>query len=733
MIRRSRFHSIRITLFAGAALFGSWEPALAQDTNPSAKQQGATASVDVADIIVTAQRRSERLQDVPISIQTLSAARLADQSITNVRELTTAIPGFNFTTVGAFALPSLRGVASQGTAAGLDPAVPTYLDGVYQSSTIASTFELSDISNIEVLEGPQGTLYGRNATGGAILITTRKPSFDFGGNASISYGTFNDLRESAFVTGGLVPDLLAFSLSGDHHSRDGYVADLVRGGKIADLEAGTVRGKLLLTPSPNVQITLTGMHQVLNDPTSAAGLALGGNSLSKRINPTLAVTTVPFTLTSNVPPLSKNRSDQASLNVHVDTNLGQINSVSGYEKTLSLFNQDADGGPAKGLQFTYRFPNKAYSQEVSFTSRKFGPVSLLAGALYFNQDAVGNLVANAAQDILGEQKIEAYAVYSELTIAPTGSLTLIGGLRYSHEHRDYVGQLAILPAPYVTVAVAGKSFDAVTPRLTAKYQITSALNVYASYNKAFKSGVFNPSGLVTTPVSPEKGTAYEVGAKFSAGKVRVNVAAFKYKFTDLQVASTVTNPLTGTTASRLQNAAGASIKGFSLDGNVEVVKEFSLSGGFTYVDAKYTRFPSATVSVPFPVAACPVGAYPCGNNSAATIDASGNPLNRAPKFTGNITAQYKTEAFGGEVTASVTGYHNSGFSWDAANRLRQPAYNTLAANLRWRARGTGLEVSVYGRNLTKELYSDNLAESAGGDLISYAEPRTFGVKLGYSF
>jgi iron complex outermembrane receptor protein len=733
MIRRLRFNSVRTVLFAGAAFFGSCGPALAQNTNPSDKQQDATVSADVADIIVTAQRRNERLQDVPISIQTLSATTLADQSITNVRELTTAIPGFNFTTVGAFALPSLRGVASQGTAAGLDPAVPTYLDGVYQSSTIASTFELSDISNIEVLEGPQGTLYGRNAMGGAILITTRKPSFDFGGNASISYGTFNDWRGSAFITGGLVPNLLAFSLSGDYHKRDGYVADLVRGGNIDGLKAGTVRGKLLLTPSPNVQITLTGMHQELNDPTSAAGLALGGNSLSKRVDPTLPVTTVPYTLTTNLPPLSKNRSDQISLNIHVDTSAGQITSVSGYENSLSLFAQDADGGPAKGLQFTYRFPNTAYSQEVSFTSRKFGPFSLLAGALYFNQDAIGNLVANAAQDILGEQKIEAYAVYSELTVEPINNLTLIGGLRYSHEHRDYVGQLAILPAAYVTLAVGSKSFEAVTPRLTAKYQITPALNVYASYNKAFKSGAFNPSGLVSTPVSPEKGTAYEIGAKFAAGKVHANVAAFKYDFTDLQVASTVTNPVTGTTASQLQNAAGASIKGISLDANVEVVSGFSLSGGFTYVDAKYTSFPSATVSVPFPVGACPVGAYPCGNNSAATVDASGNPLNRAPTFTGNITAQYKMEAFGGEVTGSVTAYHNSGFSWDAANRLRQPAYNTLAANLRWRARGTGLEVSVYGRNLTKELYSDNLAESAGGDLISYAQPRTFGVKLGYSF
>lgn len=733
MIRRSQFSSVRFTLFAGAALFGAWESALAQEARPLDNQQAAAVPADAADIIVTAQRRSERLQDVPISIQTLSANTLANQSITNVRELTTAIPGFNFTTVGAFALPSLRGVSSQGTAAGLDPAVPTYLDGVYQSSTIASTFELSDISDIQVLEGPQGTLYGRNATGGAILITTRKPSFDFGGNGSISYGTYNDFRASAFLTGGLVPTLLAFSLSGDYHRRDGYVADLIRGGKINGLKGGTVRGKLLLTPSPNINITLTGMHQELNDPTAAAGLALGGNSLSKRVNSTLPVTTVPYTLTTNLPPLSKNRSDQISLNIHVDTNAGQITSVSGYENSHSLFAQDADGGPAKGLQFTYRFPNKAYSQEVSFTSRKFGAFSLLAGALYFNQDAIGNLVANAAQDILGEQKIEAYAFYSELTVEPISNLTLIGGLRYSHEHRDYVGQLAILPAPYATLAVGSKSFEAVTPRLTAKYQITPALNVYASYNKAFKSGVFNPSGLISTPVLPEKGTAYEIGAKFAAGKVRVNVAGFKYDFTDIQVASTVTNPITGTTASRLQNAAGAAIKGFSLDASAEVVSGFSLSGGFTYVDAKYTSFPLATVSLPFPVAACPVGAYPCGNNSAATVDASGNPLNRAPKFTGNITAQYTTEAFGGEVSASVTAYHNSGFSWDAANRLRQPAYNTLAANLRWRSRENGFEVSVYGRNLTKELYSDNLAESAGGDLISYAQPRTFGVKVGYSF
>jgi iron complex outermembrane receptor protein len=729
MIRRSRLSSVRILLFTGAALYGWVEPAHAQDSNPADKKQDATVSTGVGDIIVTAQRRSERLQDVPISIQTVSPTTLADQNITNVRELTTAIPGFNFTSVGAFAVPSLRGVTSQGTGAGLDPAVPTYLDGVYQSSTIASTFELSDISNIEVLEGPQGTLYGRNATGGAILITTRKPSFDFSGDASVSYGTFNDWRESGFITGGLVPNLLAFSLSGDYHTRDGFIDDLVRGGKIGGLKGGTVRGKLLLTPAPNVEITLTGMHQVLNDPTQAAGLAFGGNSLSKLIAPTLPVTTQPYTLSWDVPPLSKNHSDEVSLNIHVDTGVGQINSVSGYQKTLSLFTQDADGGPAKGLEFTYRFPNTTYSEEVSFSSHKFGPFSLLAGALYLNQDAVGNLVANESADILGDQKINAYAAYAELTAQLSSKLTVIGGLRYSYEHRAYVRKIGFL-RPYETVDVGSKGWGDATPRLTAKYQITRELNVYASFNKAFKSGAFDNAAI---PVSPEKGTAYEIGSKFAAGKVHINVAAFKYKFTNLQVESTVTSGNPPSTAGILQNAASATIKGASFDANIEVVRGFGLSGGLTYVDAKYSSFPTATVSAPFPAAACPPGAYPCGNNSAFTVDATGNPLNRAPKFTGNITAEYKTAAFGGEAAVSVTAYHNSGFSWDAANRLRQPHYNTLAANLRWRSTGTGLEVSVYGRNLTKAIYADNLSESAGGDLIGYTEPRTFGVKLGYSF
>ena len=730
MIGRPRFNSVRILLLTGAALFGWVEPALAQDSNPSGEQQDATVPTDAADIIVTAQRRSERLQDVPISIQTLSANTLANQSITSVRDLTTAIPGFNLTVKGAFALPTLRGVSSQGTAAGLDPAIPIYLDGVYQSNTIATIFELSDISNIEVLKGPQGTLYGRNATGGAILITTRKPSFDFGGGAALSYGTYNDWHGSAHVTGGLVPDLLAFSLSGDYHRRDGYIRDLIGGGKIGKLKGNTLRGKLLLTPSPAVEITLSGMHSFLDDPAQLAGVPLGGNTLSKLVAPALPITTVPFTIREDVYPLLKTRSDQISLNVDIDTGIGQFTSVSAYQNSLAQVRQDADGGPGAGLSFTYRLPNKAYSQEASFASEKFGAFSLLAGGLYFKQDVSGRLVANGRSDILGTQHIEAYAVYGELTVEPVANLTLVGGLRYSHEHRDYVGQLATVPNPYVTIAVGSKSWSDVTPRLTAKYRITPSLNVYASYNKAFKSGVFNPSGLVSTPVDPENGIAYEVGAKFASGNIHFNVAGFKYDFTDLQVATTITRP-DGTTSSFLENAAGAKIKGFDFDADVELVKGLTLSGGFSYIDGKYTNFTAATVNAPIPAAGCPAGTFPCGNTSVS-VDATGNALVRSPKFSGNVTAQYSTEVSSGTVTGSVSFYHSASFAWEASGRLRQPSYNTLAATVRWKSQ-TGFEISVYGRNLTNEIYANNLADSAGGDLVNYALPRTVGVKVGYSF
>jgi iron complex outermembrane receptor protein len=304
-------------------------------------------------------------------------------------------------------------------------------------------------------------------------------------------------------------------------------------------------------------------------------------------------------------------------------------------------------------------------------------------------------------------------------------LTFTGGLRESWEHRSYDGYLGTAKA---LVANGDHSWNALTPRASLMYAVNDQVNIYASYNQGFKSGAFNPTGLSSTPVSPEKVKAYEAGVKTSFSRFTLNFAAYHYDIEDLQLQSTVTSG--GVTHGVLQNAAAAKITGLDLDGVAEVTDSFELLGGLSWlITDKYSSFPTANVNVPN--YACP-GAAPCGNVST-TIDATGFPLIRTPHFTGSLQAQYTTALANGTFVGTLAGYVNSGFSWEAGDRVRQGSYGTLGLDLSWQPGDSNVQFTVYGRNLTNSVYINQEADSAGGDAVSYAEPRNYGIKIQYKF
>lgn len=718
---------VRITAVSSVSLLalGLVSGANAQTVSASGPETPAQAS-SVDDVIVTAQRRSQAIQDVPISIQAFSAETLQHQGVTSTRDLMSVVPGLNFAVKGVFAQPVLRGVSTQGT--GIDSAVATYLDGVYQAAAAGGILELPDIAGIEVLKGPQGTLYGRNASGGAILVRTRRPQFTPAGEFGLSYGRFDEVEATGYVTGPLVGDTLAGSLTGAYRSRDAYIDDLIRGGKIGNLENYSYRGSLRFQPNTAVDVNLTAYKTSIDDPTVFLSVSDGGNSLSRRVNPALPVATEPFTATVGDIPYLLSETTGVTLNADIDLGWGKLTSTTGYVDFNADIQQDADSGPARALLLTASYPSRTWSQEVSVATRDFGPFSFLFGGLYFNQDLASDLIVNLGQHIYGSQQVDAYAAYGEVQWKMTNRLTAIGGLRYTTEERSYEGFIGSGPArPTNRVAVGKRDWDAVTPRLSLTYELTDDINVYATYNKAFKSGTFNPTGLSSTPVDPEHVKAIEVGAKGTFGRSTLNVAAFNYVFTDLQLASTITTP-TGT-ASLLQNAAEAEISGVEVDGAFQATDALRFSGGLSWLDHEYTDFPNATVNTPY--LTCP-GVSPCGNFSSV-INATGLPIARTPDFTATLTAEYVTRVMNGDLRLTANAYYNSGFSWEVANRLRQGAYSTLGANVVWQPDGSNWEFSLSGRNLTDEEYTIQSADSAGGDAVSYAQPRSFFAKIKYSF
>jgi len=692
----------------------------------TAETAAADSAGSIDEIIVTAERRKENVLDVPITVQAFTAATLENQGIDTTRDLMNVVPGLNFAIKGLFAQPVLRGISTQGTA--VDSAVAIYIDGVYQASTSAVLFDLGDIDSVEVLKGPQGTLYGRNAEGGAILLKSRQPSFVPGGDISVSYGSYNDRQINTFLTTPLIDNFLAGSVSAFYHARDGYVHDLLRGGNVGDLEAYAFRGSLLAKFAPNVEFTLTGYHGFQSDESAFAGIAAGGNSLSRRVAPALPIALRAFDSTTDLYPYIKGISNGATLNGTIGLGWGELTTTTGYTSTISNAHQDADQGPAAALGIIASYPSVTRSEEISVATQKFGPVSLVFGGLYFGQDQASQIFVNHISNVAGKQGISAYAFYAEAQWDITERFKAIAGVRYSDEEREYHGYAGTGPMLPTTQVAQGKhDWDATTPRFSLGYKITDNINAYATYNKAFKSGTYNPTGLKSTPVDPETTIAYEAGVKSAYSTFNFDVAAFHYKFENLQVSATITTP-TGTT-SVLQNAAAAEISGVEIEGSVKLTQAFKVIGGFSYLDDRYSEFPKANVNTPFPT--CP-GPSPCGN-FANTIDATGFPMARTPRYTGNLTAEYLATLFRGDFRASLTAYYNSGFSWEVANRLRQGTYTTVNANVAFTPPGSRFEYSLWGRNLTSRVYEIQSADSAGGDAVSFAQPRSAGVKVQFKF
>jgi len=708
-----------LMLLATTALVAS--PALAQN------DPGST----VQEVIVTAGRRSERLHETPMSVTVQTAEQLAAKGVLSTRDLTSAVPGLNFSMKGGFAQPVLRGVTSQGTGAGLESAVAIYVDGVYQANTLSSVFDMPDVAQVEVLKGPQGTLYGRNATAGAILLTTRRPSFTPTGDIRVGYGRYDEQVYSAFMSGPLVQDKVAASITAYAHKMDGYTKDLLRGGRIGTIDAKTVRVKLLFTPTDKSEFVLSGMTGSHEDTSPyAAQVPFGGNSASRRVAPQIPVTTEPFTNKANVFPILYSVQQAVSVGGKLDLGAGTLTSITAYSKNKGSVLQDADAGPAQALSFGLIAPTDSYSEELTFASRQFGRFRLISGLLLFRQTAHGFLNVNfGAQNIIANLKTDAAAGYVEATFDVTDQFSVTGGARYSWEEREYAGLLGLGPAAPTQVAGGKHSWRAVTPHLGVKYRFNDAVNVYANYNAGFKSGAFNGTGLSNTPVDPEKIDAYEAGLKAQFDRVRLGAAIYHYSYRDLQVAATVTRS-NGTTASVLQNAASAKIDGIDMDGELRIAEGLTVSAGLAYTDATFRRFANATVNTP--AAACSPAPYPCGNVSTV-IDATGFRIPRAPKFTGSFTATYDAALAAGHLIASSTLYYNSGFSWEVGNRVRQDAYSTLGANLLWRPDDQHWEVSVWGRNLQNKTYSMQESDSPGGDAVAYAQPRSYGVQFRYSF
>jgi iron complex outermembrane recepter protein len=666
----------------------------------------APAGAVLEEVIVTAQRREQALTDVPLSITALTSDFLDDVLISETRNIQFVTPGLTWAAQGPFSQPTIRGIGSTATAMGNSPNVALYVDGVYNSMQMGGLFKFHNVERIEVLKGPQGTLFGRNATGGAIQIITKNPGHETDLRVSGGFGDYGMLEGSAYATTGLT-DRVAADLAVSYLKDDGYYKDIVTGDDLAKRRQVAARSKFLWTPTDTIDIVLALFHQEHRDTSPYATQAVPGARLAALAqDPDTPQPTRPFRVAHTFPPLIESRQTMANLNANFQIGEVNLQSITAFTKQSADAIADGDGSILQRLSFDFTHENESTQQEFILTPASAdGKLFWTAGVFLLRDDNtlakqrifVGTTAIVGAQT---EVDTEAWAVFGEVSYDLTDRLTGILGVRYSDEKRKSPG--------------ASVSWSDTSPRVSLVYALNDNVNVYATYSQGFKSGTFDAGELV----DPEEIQAYEIGVKGDHGRFRYSAAAFYYDYTDIQVQAYIAD---STAITRIQNAAEAEIWGFEAEIVASLTDSLRLRLGGSIMDAEYTDFPGATVFNPLPQ----------GGNVQAREDVSGNKMIRNPDWTMNVGLDYSTMVQNGELRLTANAFFSGGYYWDVQNRLKEDSYEMVNARASWTTPSSQWRFSVWGENLTDSKMGLWVGSSTQGDRVAYARPIWFGATVDY--
>ena len=677
----------------------------------------ATDGAQLEDIVVTAQKREERLQEIPLTVSAVTGSQLEKSGVLTSRDLTQLSPGLLFSQQSIVVQPTIRGVGGRGVAPGDEGTVPVYVDGVYQPVQHANAFQLANIARIEVLKGPQGTLFGRNAVGGAINVLTLDPGSEFQLKLAGTYARF-DRREGEVYVSVPVGDRFGVNFSGFLGADDGYIRDLVRGGNANPTRTTALRAKAVFQTGSDGEVKLIGFYTRAKDPTSASTRPLGGNTAGRLGNPP-AVIAGPYESSLDFQPIGRYRTAGTSAQFRQGFGGAEFTALASYQNTRSYSQTDSDGSARVVATNEITVRDKTYTAEARLASVGDGPLKWIVGGYYFNGTACYcPLTNNGVNPIDATQRSKAFAVFAEATYDLTDALSITGGLRYSDEKRSiYTLRNAVF------VGRGSKRFTDVSPRASILYALSDRARVYATYSQGFKSGVYNTATttLPLTPVRPETLNAYEIGLKTEPSRqLRFNLSAFYYDYVDLQVSSR--NAVTNLTV--LQNAATAENYGFEAQLDAAVTSAFNLSGSVAYTHARFKSFPAANILVP---------RADLGGNTNAFRDVSGNAIPKSPDFTANLRADYTVPLADGELTFAGNVYYSSKYFSEFSNRVRTDAFVLANARVTWVSPGEHYRITAFVDNLTDERYPITISTTATADVQVDSRPRVFGVKLQYTY
>ena len=743
MARKTLLDTLRIgaalaALTAGAPLYAQDQP----DTDDAAALPDATAAAateDEDEILVTARRRSENLQDVPIAVTAFSGEALERQGATDITDLSDTTPNVTIetsrgtnTTLTAF----IRGVGQQDPVAGFEAGVGLYLDDVYLNRPQAAVLEIYDVERIEVLRGPQGTLYGRNTIGGAIKYVTRRLSDDPLLRVRGNVGTYKqaDLIVSASTP---LSDAVRIGASAARLSRDGFGENLNNGLDNYNRDIWAARGTIEIEPTPNFYVRISGDYSNDNsDPRNGPRLITS--------------------LQTAAPVLANVYDTRAGLNspvqdveayggaVHAELKLGEaitLRDILAYRKDQSHAPIDFDSLPAADVDVPAIYRNKQFSNEFQILYES-DRLQGLAGFYYLDANA------NNAFDVIlattspialpgltastfGDVDTKTWAVFGDFTFKFTEQLALSLGGRYTHDKRNAtVIRANFLNGPSPALGGAGvqlgaltsnfageRTFKEFTPRASISFQPSDEHSFYASYSKGFKGGGFDPRGLSTAApdlngngtreaseifdyflFDPETVDSYEIGYKASLfdRRLRLAIAGFYADYKDVQVPGSVGAVINGvpTFVGVTTNAGKASFKGIETEFSATLFRDqasgsrLNLSGTLGYLDAQYEEF---ITNIP----------------GTGPVDvANFRRIQNTPKWTLSGTIDYSTRVGGGDLSASSTlSYRSKTFQFETPSPfLDQPGYALLDASLVWSSSNDRYTIGLHAKNITDKQY-----------------------------
>jgi iron complex outermembrane recepter protein len=767
------------TACVGCAVALSSTAASAQEaasTSAPTPQPASDSGAAAGDIIVTANKREESVQKVPIAISAFTGEQLASKGVTNPMGLMSVTPNL---TIGqdyaGGAQAALRGVGSVNVFPGGDPGVPIYVDGHYTQSTSYIMNNFLDVARVEVLRGPQGTLYGRNAMGGSINIITANPTDRLEGYATVGYGNYDDRTFEGVIN---VPVSPRFRLRAavSSETRDGYIKNISgKGfGSIAATNALSGRLKAELDLTDNFTATIAGY--AYRDTAPKNGLELIGPYPTGRTSPYYnywslitypnITATDPWKINVNLPVLGKKPLDEArGASVDLSWKLPgvTIRSLSAFNYSKTQTQVAKSGSPDLAMEEDDDIQYKTFSQELQLVSTSSGPFQWILGAYYYRETdhqlnnyiyddwretgqtagtlgflntggtLVGSLGTYTGTDaipyhIYNDVRAESAAAYGQADWSLTDKLKLTAGFRWSYDKKtDYSGQNNLLAGVNrVYVDNASASWSEPTGKAVISYQFTPEVNAYASYSRGYKSGGFNL--LQVAPYAPEKVNAYEVGMKSQLfdRRLQMNLAAFYYDYQDKQ--ESYRNFTTQQLA--LTNAAKARTYGFELEAVGRPTDALTINVGLSYLNARYSEFSSFDTSS--------LAAYNLGNQNL-----KGNVIPYSPSWKGSVGLNYQWDLGAtGKVDMRVDAYGTTkiwAYYWNRPGIDDIPGYIRENASLTWSSENGNWKVQAYVNNITNR--ADQSYRVQGGTingvpapvLANLLPPRTFGLKVTRKF